>query len=79
MTGVLEVFHRGQRVGTLRERESGGMEFAYRGPGPALSGPFPSVSLTGGFGAWLAKVVIAADASAFERLAAQLIPGFQRW
>ncbi len=79
MTGLLEVFHRGQRGGAIRELESGGVEFAYRGPGPALSGPFPSVSLTGGFRAWLEKVVIAADASAFERPAAQLIPGFQRW
>ena len=29
MTGVLEVFHRRQRVGTLREQELGGMVFAY--------------------------------------------------
>jgi hypothetical protein len=37
MTGVLEVFHRRQRVGTIREHESGGMVFAYGGPGPAWS------------------------------------------
>lgn len=33
MTGVLEVFHRRQRVGTLREQESGGMVLAYGGRG----------------------------------------------
>jgi serine/threonine-protein kinase HipA len=52
MTGVLEVFHRGQRVGTLRQHESGGMVFAYDPGWQGSPSAFPvslSLPLSGEF------------------------------